>query len=142
MTSQGAFDEGFGFHRRALQLYKSTLGTRHHRTADVFVKVAEHHSRMSQWETATILLDHALGIYSTAPHFMPERARASFRKAKAHQMLGKLEYADEEREKCFEWYNMLYDQLVQSSKAKEKDRKGFEDLCDADFDNMVSFWSR
>lgn len=52
MASMGDQQQSLEYHRRALFHYKSTLGNNHHRTADLFVKVAEHSMRMRQEENA------------------------------------------------------------------------------------------
>ncbi|KAF2092428.1 TPR-like protein, partial [Rhizodiscina lignyota] len=127
--SQDNQDKAFDYHRRALQQYKSTLGNRHHRTADVFVKVAEHHIRLKQHEMALALLDHALGAYSSAPHFMPEKVRASFKRSQALRCLQRTDEANSELSKCFK----LYDE---NRKVKETD------LSDADVDELITFWSK
>lgn len=50
--SMDAQDESLEYHRRALHHYKMTLGSNHHRTADLYVKVTQHSIRMNQEETA------------------------------------------------------------------------------------------
>lgn len=52
MSTVGDQDKSLSYHREALQHYKSTLGNNHHRTADLYVKVAEHSVRLGQEETA------------------------------------------------------------------------------------------
>lgn len=51
-ASLGDQEESLEYHRRALFHYKSTLGNGHHRTADLFVKMAEHYIRMRQEDNA------------------------------------------------------------------------------------------
>ncbi|KAF2230784.1 hypothetical protein EV356DRAFT_324935 [Viridothelium virens] len=141
--SQGHEDEGLKYHRRTLLHYKSTLGNRHHRTADVFVKVAEHNIRLQQYEMALALLDHSLGAYSNAHHFAPEKIRASFKRAQALRRLQRVDEADSELLKCFKLYNVLYTNLVRNVGAKEEHRKvKATDLRDADVDELIAFWSK
>lgn len=52
MSTVGDQDKSLSYHREALQHYKATLGNNHHRTTDLYVKVAEHSIRLSQEETA------------------------------------------------------------------------------------------
>lgn len=52
MSTVGDQDKSLAYHREALQHYKSTLGNNHHRTTDLYVKVAEHSVRLRQEETA------------------------------------------------------------------------------------------
>lgn len=56
MASIGDRQQSFDYHRKALFHYKSTLGNSHHRTADLFVKLAEHSMGMEQEENALFVL--------------------------------------------------------------------------------------
>lgn len=51
-ASLGNLALSYDYHLRALRQYEQTIGKRHHRTADVHVKVAEHHMRTSRWDEA------------------------------------------------------------------------------------------
>lgn len=51
-AAMGNQEQSLEYHRKALFHYKHTLGNGHHRTADVFVKVAEHSMRMGQGDNA------------------------------------------------------------------------------------------
>lgn len=142
-NSQGLFDESHDYHRRALFLYKSTLGNRHHRTADVFVKVAEHNIRLNQHEMALALLDRAIEAYSYSSSFILEKARTSFKRIKALRSLQKAEEAESELEKCFKIYTMIFKDRVREGRVKESVRKTrAEDLRGEDFDELMVFWSR
>lgn len=141
--SQGNFDESLEYHRRALLHYKSTLGNRHHRTADMFVKVANHNIRLHQYDLALMLLDHALETYVHCREFLPERTRASFKRMQALQFLRRIEEAQSELSKCFAVYTQLFIAKVRVKKAQEGQRKlRAEDLEDRDFDDLIGFWSR
>jgi tetratricopeptide (TPR) repeat protein len=141
MVSRGMHDDGFEYHRQALLHYKRTLGNRHHRTADVFVKLAEHAIRLGHYENALAFLDHAHEAYSDSAYYLPEKVRISFKRSLALRRLRRVAEADSELSKCFKQYNMLFNNLVRSQRAKEGDRKKERDLCDADFDNLIAFWS-
>lgn len=52
MASVGRWEQSLDYHRKALSHYKSMLGNGHHRTADLFVKVAEHSMRLKQDDSA------------------------------------------------------------------------------------------
>lgn len=52
MCTVGDQDKSLSYHREALQHHKATLGNNHHRTTDLYVKVADHSIRLRQEETA------------------------------------------------------------------------------------------
>ncbi|KAI9656216.1 MAG: hypothetical protein M1821_004879 [Bathelium mastoideum] len=142
-ASLGDQDAGFEYHRRTLIHYRSTLGNHHHRTADVFVKVAEHNIRLRQNELALALLEHAIGAYSNAHHFAPEQIRASYKRVQALRALRREDEANLELSKCFRLYNVLYTNLIRNVGVREEDRKAVEtDLSDADVDELIAFWSK
>ncbi|KIX10281.1 uncharacterized protein Z518_01363 [Rhinocladiella mackenziei CBS 650.93] len=141
--SQGNQDEALSYHRRTVEHYKITLGNRHHRTADAFVKVADHNIRMHQYEMAEALLNHALEAYSSSNHFLPEKARASFKRAEALRGLGRDEEADLEVSKCFKIYTLLFRELIRSKVANAEYRKTQEsELTSKDVTSFIAFWSR
>ncbi|KAL9623533.1 MAG: hypothetical protein Q9160_002214 [Pyrenula sp. 1 TL-2023] len=141
--SRGLLDEGLDYHRRALLHYKSTLGNRHHRTADLFVKVADHNIRLYQYEMALALLDHALETYTYTNNYLPEKTRASFKRVKALHALRRSEEADSELSRCFEVYNQLFqEQLPTRSVQASRPKKTAADLVDNDFDELIVFWSK
>ena len=136
-------DEAHDYHRRTLMHYKTTLGNRHHRTADVFVKVADHNLNIGQYDMALALLNYALEAYSDSNHYLPEKMRASLKRSKALRALKKDEEADAELSKCFKIYAMRHHELVRSKMVKEADRKTKEtELTDQDVIQFVAFWSR
>ena len=51
-TSRGNLDKAFEFHKRALIQYTLTIGTNHHRTGDLCVKVSDHYIRLQQYDHA------------------------------------------------------------------------------------------
>ncbi len=50
---QGQLDEALDFHRRALALFRGTVGNNHHLTADACYSVAKHCIRLREYEDAT-----------------------------------------------------------------------------------------
>ena len=128
------------YHRRALLHYKSTLGNRHHRTADLFVEVAEHNIRLRQSEMALALLDHALEAYSYSNNFMPEKSRAIFMRMNALRALRKTDEADAELSKCFTIYTRLF--MKQGRTRKHVAKSSPEELVDEDLDDLIVFWSK
>jgi hypothetical protein len=123
--------------------YKTTLGNRHHRTADVFVKVADHNLHLEQYDMAVALLDYALEAYSNSVHYMPEKMRASLKRSKALRGLKRDDEANAELSKGFKIYSQLFQDLVRNNSAKESDRKTREnELTDDDIIQFIAFWSR
>ncbi|KAL1638138.1 hypothetical protein SLS58_008975 [Diplodia intermedia] len=159
-ADMGRREESLRFHRKSLLHYKSTLGNNHHRTADVCVKVAEHSIRMKQEDTAMYgspelfafvsaaksfdidilstraLLDHALKAYSNSKTYVPEKARALFKRSQVLKMMRSNKDAEETLQDATE----LYHEAV----GKEESAKGkkAEELADQDFVELIAFWSR
>lgn len=119
--------------------YKSTLGNRHHRTADMFVKVAEHNIMLGNPEMALALLDHSLDAFSISHTYMPEKTRASWMRYKALKGLGRLKDAEIELGNCFQTYSKLRG-LRDDSRLEVK--KSPKDLNDQDIDDLIVFWSK
>lgn len=139
MATLGRQEQSLDYHRRALFFYKSTLGNGHHRTADLFVKVAEHSMRMGQYDNALALLDHALKAYTDRDAgdyemaYLPEKARAIYKRSRVLRWQGKLGEADGELEEAAR----LREDVLGTKDAPEP-----ESLTDGDFDDLVAFWSR
>jgi hypothetical protein len=135
-------EDSLSYHHKALLHYKSTLGNNHHRTAAVFVKVAEHNIRVHQYDTAVALLDHALKAYSMSINYVPEKARASFKKSHALRSLRMIDEADKELRKCFRVYSELVEEKIILTGKQRVSKRRAEDLVDRDFDDLVAFWSK
>jgi tetratricopeptide (TPR) repeat protein len=135
----GNVTSSLDYHRRALMHYKSTLGNRHHRTADVFVKVAEHYIKLGNYEMALALLNHALEAFSNSHTYMPEKTRACWMRYKALSALGKKGEADSELANCYQVY-------VRLRTKREGDGPKFKEtsseLDDEDMDDLIVFWSK
>lgn len=139
---QGLINESSDYHHKALTHYKSTLGTNHHRTAAVFVKVAEHNIRSHQNDTAIALLEHALKVYSHSGNYIPEKARASFKQSHALRSVGKTDEADKQVRQCFRVYVDVIAEKNLLTKRQRIAKERAEDLVDQDFDDLVAFWSK
>jgi hypothetical protein len=123
--------------------YKATLGNRHHRTADVLVKVADHNLNIDQFEMALALLDHALDVYSNSHHYVPEKLRASLKRSRALRGLAMDEPADQEFTECFNDYKMHIQKLLRDERPIPQDRRTREeDLTHEDVIEIIPFWSR
>ena len=51
-AKQGRLEESLEAHEKALANFKGTVGTKHLRTCQVYVKLGEHHARMGNFEVA------------------------------------------------------------------------------------------
>ncbi|KAH7092430.1 hypothetical protein FB567DRAFT_625427 [Paraphoma chrysanthemicola] len=135
----GNVESSLDYHRRALMHYKSTLGNRHHRTADVFVKVAEHNIRLGNNELALVLLDFSMDAFSVSHTYMPEKTRAGWMRYKALKGLGKMAEAEEELAKCYQVYYKL--RTTRNDSVLEI-KKAAKELNDRDIDDLIVFWSK
>ncbi|KAM3413650.1 hypothetical protein BST61_g10343 [Cercospora zeina] len=54
----GETERSSSYHTRAMEHYSETVGPTHHRTADMYFKVAQHKYRAGQLDEARNLLDH------------------------------------------------------------------------------------
>jgi tetratricopeptide (TPR) repeat protein len=129
------------YHTRALVHYQATLGNRHHRTADMLTKVAEHNVILGLHDTALALLDYALEAFSASTMFLPERCRAVWMRSKALKGMGKYAEAETERDKAFQIYMRVWKQRS-NFKEGASIKRTKEDLTDWDIDDLIVFWSK
>ncbi|KAI1456285.1 P-loop containing nucleoside triphosphate hydrolase protein [Annulohypoxylon moriforme] len=130
--SQGRIEESESFHSRALKQYQSTI-RRHHRTADVCHKMAQHCLRKRLFEEALEFVDQALKVWHVDPEkYAPEIARTSYLKAKVLFSAGQ----EEEGTKLFRTAASMRRKLTGDS------AQGDKDLNEDEFDRLVTFWSR
>ena len=131
--SQGKIDESEELHSKALKQYQSTIRNRHHRTADVCHKVAQHCIRNSLVSEALGFIDQALKIWSVnQERFAPEIARTSYLKAKALVAVG----LQAEGEALKQSATVLRMKILGAPAIT-----GVE-LEESHFDDLVTFWSR
>jgi tetratricopeptide (TPR) repeat protein len=135
----GNVESSLDYHRRALMHYKSTLGNRHHRTADVFVKVSEHHIDLGNYEMALALLDHSLDAYSISHTYMPEKTRAGWMRYRALTGLKREKEAATELKICYDSYVKL--RLKREERGLEI-KKEAKELKNEDIDDLIVFWSK
>ncbi|KAK6855174.1 hypothetical protein PG995_008706 [Apiospora arundinis] len=108
------------------------MDTHSFRTADVCHKVAQHCLRNSHNEQSERLVDQALSVWSVDKSaYLPEIARTTFLKAKVAMAL------DRETEAIGLYRKAASMRKVLTSQAKKHDQ-----LSEADFDELVTFWSR
>ncbi|KAI1425307.1 hypothetical protein F5Y12DRAFT_747918 [Xylaria sp. FL1777] len=132
LESQGRFDESLNFHFRCFNQFRKVLGMNHHRVGDICHRLAGHFIRQGLYKEAEDYLNSALRIFSTRAYLVNERARTTFRKGKLYQLMGQ----DEEAGKLLSESYRLRKQL------RPSDNRLLEDLLEADFDQLVAFWSR
>ena len=150
-ATQGLRKESLAYHSRALSQYLSTIGKNHHRTGDIYVKVAEHHRFLRQPEIALYVhltncdcslviinhflrryLDLALGIFAPRTNLKPEKARALYKRSLVLEDLNRLDDSTFDRKESAR----LYHDIVKGSKRRS------QPLEEKDFDQIVAFWSR
>jgi len=78
------------------------------------------------------LLGQALKAYGDRNVFKPEKARATFKRSKVLRLLQR----EDEAEAALNESWKLYQEI------RPADQRTAEQLCDADFDKIVVFWSR
>ncbi|KAL1626888.1 hypothetical protein SLS56_006616 [Neofusicoccum ribis] len=83
-------------------------------------------------DSAMPLLDQALKIFTGRPVYLPERARAMFKRSRVLKLLGKLKEAETEKEENLKLLRELTDLGT----------KTLDEITDADFDEVIVFWSR
>ncbi|KAM3423793.1 hypothetical protein BST61_g1197 [Cercospora zeina] len=125
--------ESESYHRRALQQYQSTIGLKHHRTADVCHKVAQHCVRREDHTSARKLLNEALSVWETHPEsYRCEIARSTF-------LLSKSYFATDDEGPAVKFFQRAVELRRQVEHATAKPDS---ELREADFDALVTFWSK
>jgi len=131
-TSRGQFDAAFNYHTRALKNYRATLGDRHHRVGDASHRLADHNIRIQNFSEAENLLNHAVDIFSSRPYLGNEVARSRHKRGQMYRDMGNDVQAEEEFAKAYEsWQNL-----------RPGDKRARDEVYEADFDELVIFWSR
>ncbi|KAF2117449.1 hypothetical protein BDV96DRAFT_644867 [Lophiotrema nucula] len=128
------YNDSLEYHQRALNHYRSTLGSGHHRTADSLVRIGRHFMKMGQMDEALDLVDRAIQIYGFDIAFKAELARARFWKSRVLRAGSRIEEADAEYSASVTMYREL------EGKVDTKDESDNPD--ESDFDSRVTFWSR
>jgi ATP:corrinoid adenosyltransferase len=82
------------------------------------------------------LLDQALKIYGDREYYDPEKARALYKKGKS------LQHVVMEGNKSNKSLNEALGLHRKLKKEKADFRRGVDELTDADFDDLIVFWSK
>ncbi|KAB8225056.1 hypothetical protein BDV33DRAFT_198902 [Aspergillus novoparasiticus] len=131
-AAQDQWDQSFGFHYRALDHMRATVGEKDFYTANVTHKIAEHFSRMGRSEEAISMLNGALSIWSVDPiAHKNEIASSTFLKGKILETTGKLQKASINLKAAC--------RLREEITGEERDVKS---LATKDFYEIVAFWTR
>ncbi|KAF2426279.1 hypothetical protein EJ08DRAFT_593835 [Tothia fuscella] len=138
-AEQGHLDESEKFHQKALITFQRTIGNKYHRTADVSHKLAQHCLRRvvqqedNRLDTALKLVDQAIEIWSVnTKAYMPEIARTTFLRAKILFAKGVQDESIANRAKAVSDYRTI-----------SRDWETEDDhITEANFDELVTFWSR
>lgn len=156
-ASEGLLEESQDYHQRALLHHKYTLGSNHHRTADTFIKVAEHHLRRGD-EIALPLIEAALKIYDSSNEstYKPEKARALYKRHHLLLAADDKEAAFKQLDECFKLYRIVFDEeaanlaearrlgpfLSENAGKNLVKKQTSSELQAGDLDYLVAFWSR
>ncbi|KAI0396025.1 hypothetical protein F5Y17DRAFT_465366 [Xylariaceae sp. FL0594] len=132
LESQGQFYESLDFHLRCFQQFKTVLGMNHHRVGDICHRVAGHCIRGQLYSQAEEYLNTALKIFDSRTYLLNERARTTFRKGRLYQLMGRDIEAGYHLSQAYQMRRQL----------KPEDARPLEELVEADFDELVAFWSR
>ncbi|KAI8940905.1 hypothetical protein NX059_002163 [Plenodomus lindquistii] len=125
-------DQSYDYHSRALNQFLATIGRNHHRTGDIQVKMVEHQLRKGDIEAASTSINAAIAIFSDRSTFRPELARATFWKSQVLDAGGDDAAAHKLRQQSVRMY----------SNVTRKAMSGDAEPTQADFDDVVAFWSR
>lgn len=130
---QCRFEDSEKWHQRALFQYQETLGNNHHKTADLCHRVAKHCMRNDNTEHARTLINQALKVYSLRKTvYLPELARTTFLRARLEMQL---ENGDEAT-------SAFKRAKAMRARIHSVPHKPDIALREADFDNLVTFFSR
>ncbi|KAK0611224.1 P-loop containing nucleoside triphosphate hydrolase protein [Immersiella caudata] len=128
--AKGDLDSASKTHSDALKIYQQTLGDKHHRTADLFHKVAWHHHSRKEYARAVDLLNQALTIFNARPSwYRNERARTKYKLGCVLQDTGRLAEGTKLINEAEELRREILGAKVPPGEEK-------------DFDSLVMFWSR
>ncbi|KAF2737092.1 hypothetical protein EJ04DRAFT_561953 [Polyplosphaeria fusca] len=88
-------DEALDWFQQAYNHYRNTIGLYHHRTADVFHKLAMQYVRVKDPERAYNYINHAIEVFKSRTHYKPELARSMNLKSMILRGESRTEEADE-----------------------------------------------
>ncbi|KAK0622079.1 hypothetical protein B0T17DRAFT_509362 [Bombardia bombarda] len=132
--TQGASDEAIDLYRRALRVFRSTIGDNHYVTADACYCLAERLlvARPGMEQEAILLLDQSLKVYGDIRWYKPQTARSAFMKGNLLKRLGN----------TIEGEALLAQAMQLRSEIVPDDKRTADQLSDVDFDKEVYYYSR
>ncbi|RDW76977.1 hypothetical protein BP6252_05030 [Coleophoma cylindrospora] len=129
VAARGKYEEAYQTHLQALQIYRATLGERHHKTADAFYKMGCHLHRKRSYFEATNMLESALKRYEDHDYLQNEIARVKYKMGCVHQDMGLLSKGREE--------------IDAAKRIRRRILSVYTPVTDEkSFDCLVQFWSR
>lgn len=133
--SMGDLEKSFSYHKRCLKQYMESLGKDHKRVGDVCYRLTRHHLRLGKSQNlaaARQLMQQALKIFSSKSYYRRELARCKFKEGQLCDAFGDKAEATKSFDQAFK----LRREILPA------DKRDLDDLVEADFDEMVIFWSR
>ncbi|KAK0615120.1 hypothetical protein B0T17DRAFT_541102 [Bombardia bombarda] len=135
----GAIDEvSESWHKKALAQYRDTIGSDHHKTADLCHRVAQHHLRRREFNIARTLIDQALEVYAKRKLYRPELARTTFLKIKLEAEDGNEEAAA----KLLQDATEMREKVLKDRGLPVAPNPDGKPLVEEDFDDLVTFFTR
>ncbi|MCJ1430727.1 hypothetical protein MMC27_000077 [Xylographa pallens] len=128
---QGKMDESYDAHSRALAHYLATVRSHYWRTAQLYAKLGEHHTRKNQPILASIFFDQALRVFQSHVYYAPEVARTTFKLSKLSRLEGEIDDAQLKLKTARSAYKRINPNYDGKSKLSEED-----------FDQIVGFYSQ
>ncbi|EAQ85334.1 hypothetical protein CHGG_09348 [Chaetomium globosum CBS 148.51] len=128
--ARGELNKAFKTHSDALKIYQTTLGDKHHRTADLCHKKGWHHHARKEYPQAIELLNQALALFEARPTwYRNERARTKYKLGCVLQDAGKMD----EGSRLINEAEELRREIIGPNVLPGNERE---------FDRLVMFWSR
>ncbi|TPX10758.1 uncharacterized protein E0L32_008327 [Thyridium curvatum] len=112
--------------------YDDTLSFKHHRIGDICHRLTDDNLRLRNLAEAQVLINQAIKVFSERPQYVQELARSTYKASQVSAAIGNQKKADSELRDAFQ----LYQQLVPG------DRRGIDEIKEADYDSLVVFYSR
>ncbi|KAM3476171.1 hypothetical protein MY8738_007067 [Beauveria namnaoensis] len=133
-VSQEMFQQGLELHNRCLKQYRATLGDSHHRIGDICHRLSDDNLYFGNYAEAQarVLINQALKVFSGRRQYRQELARSTYKASQVSRAMGNNSKAEAELQEAFQLRRALL----------PGDRRGNDELTEADFDNLVVFWSR
>ncbi|EGX95344.1 NB-ARC and TPR domain protein [Cordyceps militaris CM01] len=131
-VSQGKLQQGLELHNRCLRQYRATLGDSHHRIGDICHRLSDDNIYFGNYAEAQVLINQALEVFGGRRQYQQELARSTYKASQVSRAMGNNDKAEEQLQEACQLRRALI----------PGDRRGNDELNEADFDSLVVFWSR